>query len=402
MKSIFRFTVCGLLFFLLAACNAPTQNGATQPAQAPTVAVAAPPVSPVPATPTVPVATATPRPILAATVSQPQFTSIHMLTEMDGWGITNDVMLRTNDGGASWHNLTPTGLSSLGFGVGSTFLNDMQAFIVKPDETDPIHAGTLYRTSDGGLTWSFNSVPFGGGHLVFLDASNGWIMADLGAGAGSNAIAIFQTTDGGATWTQTFINDPNASGASDSIPLSGIKTTFQPLNMQTAWVGGVVYSDGTVYLYRTDDSGHNWTQVTLPLPIGAATSQPSIADIQFPTPTDGFVSMTVPGDTTNTALYVTHDAGTTWTLTPTLISNGSSLDFVSAFDGFIFNGKQFYVTHDAGQTWLIVAPDVVFDSTFMSMDFVNASTGWIVTSDPATSAIGLYETTDSGETWMPQ
>jgi photosystem II stability/assembly factor-like uncharacterized protein len=392
MKSMFRFTVCGLLFFLLAACNAPIQNSATQPAQSPSVAA-----------PTVPVVTPAPQPINATVVSQPQFTSIHMLTEMDGWGVTNAAIVRTNDGGATWHNLTPTGVSSVGYNAGSTFLDDKHAFILVPDGVDPMHAGTLYRTQDGGLTWSFNSVPFGSGQMQFLDPLNGWMMAGLGVGAGSNAIAIFQTTDGGANWTQTFVNDPNAPGASASIPLGGLKISFQALNMQTAWVGGVVYSDGTVYLYRTDDGGHNWAQVTLPLPIGAATSsQPSIAAIQFPTLTDGFVSMTVPGDTTNMALYITRDAGATWALTPTLISNGSSLDFVSAFDGFIFNGKQFYVTHDAGQTWLIVAPDVVFDSTFMSMDFVNASTGWIVTSDPATSAIGLYKTTDGGETWMPQ
>ena len=216
------------------------------------------------------------------------------------------------------------------------------------------------------------------------------------------SVAIFQTTDGGAIWTQTFINDPSASGASDSIPLGGLKITFQPLNTQTAWVGGVVYSDDTVYLYRTDDGGHKWAQTTLPLPPGAATSQPSIEDIQFPTPTDGFLTMIVPGDTTNFALYVTHDAGTTWTLTPTLIPNGRAVDFVSAADGIIFNGDQFFVTHDAGQTWKIVAPELVFNSTFMSMDFVSASTGWIITSDPTTSEIGLYKTTDGGEKWTPQ
>jgi len=389
MKKIISFF---FLLSILAACHAPTTtSSATQPAQAPSVQA-----------PIVPTVTAVPQPIQAAVVSHPQFTALHMLTEMDGWGLTHEAVVRTEDGGLTWYNLTPTGISSLGYSVDSTFLDDQHAFIVTPDETDPMHAGAFYRTQDGGLTWSFNSVPFGGGHLVFLDPSNGWIMADLGAGAGSNAIAIFQTTDGGATWTQTFINDPTAAGASDGIPLGGLKMTFLPLNMQTAWVGGVVYSDGTVYLYRSDDGGHNWAQVTLPLPPGAAASQPSIGDIQFPTPSDGFLSMIVPGDTTNTALYVTHDAGATWTLTPTLIPNGRSVDFVSAADGFIFNGDQLYVTRDAGQTWTIVAPDILFDQSFMSMDFVNASAGWIVTSDPATFEIGLYKTSDGGEKWTPQ
>lgn len=391
MRSIFRFTVCVFLLFLLAACNVPTTTSATESAQVPNVVA-----------PTAPAETPVPQPINASVVAKPQFASLQMLTELDGWGVTDNAVVRTNDGGATWYNVTPPGNPTMGYNVGSAFFDSSRAFILAPDVNDSMHAGTLYRTEDGGLTWTFNAVPFGGGQMHFLDPSNGWVMAGLGVAAGSNAIAIFQTTDGGANWTQTFINDPNAAGASESIPLGGLKGVLMPLDMQTAWVGGVVYSNATVYLFRTDDGGHNWAQVSLALPPGSENTQLSIEEIQFPTPTDGFLVMTIPGETTSRALYVTHDAGTTWTLTPTLIPNGRSMDFVSAADGFMFNGDQFYVTHDAGQSWTIVAPDVVFGPSFMAMDFVNASTGWITTSDPTTFEINLYKTSDGGVTWMPQ
>ena len=84
--------------------------------------------------------------------------------------------------------------------------------------SDPIGSGLLYRTGDGGLTWTVYPVSFGGGDLTFIDDKNGWMMASLGVAAGSMAVAIYQTDDGGATWTQTYTNDPNLESASDSLP----------------------------------------------------------------------------------------------------------------------------------------------------------------------------------------
>jgi photosystem II stability/assembly factor-like uncharacterized protein len=102
------------------------------------------------------------------------------------------------------------------------------------------------------------------------------------------------------------------------------------------------------------------------------------------------------------AVYVTHDAGGTWTLAPQLIPGGIETDFVSEKDGFAFVGQQFLVTHDAAASWSPVEPDVVFSDSFMGMDFVNAETGWVMTLDPTTSRVVIYKTTDGAKTWIPQ
>jgi photosystem II stability/assembly factor-like uncharacterized protein len=376
-----------VLLLLTTSCSLPAAGSAMPPEAVVTVEQATP----------------VPPPIGAPVMDEPQFTAIHMLNELDGWGLTDQAVLRTNDGGSTWHNVSPSGNAAVGYGVSGAFLDANRAFIVAPDATDPMRTGTLYRTANGGLTWSMNAVPFGGGFIQFLDSSNGWAMAGLGVGAGSNAIAIFQTIDGGISWKQTFINDPTAAGASESIPLGGLKGVFFARDMQTAWVGGVVYSMGTFYLYRSDDGGRNWAQVSAELPPNAQNGQVSIEAIQFPTASDGFLSLSLSDETGVTcALYVTHDAGNTWSLTPTLIPNGRSVDFVSASEGFVFDGSQFYATSDTGATWTIVKPDVVFDESFMSMDFVNTTTGWLLASDPTTFQIGLFKTTDGGATWNPQ
>ncbi|MBI3174482.1 MAG: hypothetical protein HYZ25_12220 [Chloroflexi bacterium] len=394
------------ILLLTTACNLPL--GASP---APTEAVTAPATEPsvhatdVPSfgVPQVEQATPVPQPINASVVTDPQFNTLHMLTELDGWALSDKAILRTNDGGSTWYDVTPPGVYPLGYGVSADFLDASRAFFVAPDSADPMHAGALYRTADGGLTWSMNAVPFGGGVLDFLDTSNGWAMAGLGVGAGSNAIAIFQTADGGATWTQVFINDPNDPNARTDIPLGGLKGVFYARDMQTAWVGGIVYSDATLYLYRTDDGGRTWAQVSAELPSAAQQAQVSVEEIQFLAPADGFLTLSFTSQAGLTrALYVTHDGGNTWTLTPTLIPNGRSVDFVSPADGLMFDGQQFYVTRDAGSTWGIVKPDVVFADSFMSMDFVNPTTGWLLASDPTTFKANLYKTTDGGATWTPQ
>ena len=270
-----------------------------------------------------------------------------------------------------------------------------------PDYNNYPNGGTLYHTTDGGLTWASTTTPFSGANIHFLDTRNGWALADLGVGAGSNAVAVYQTTDGGSTWDQKFINDPNNANASNSLPLGGLKFGLTPLNMQTAWIYGTVYSSGTVYVYRTDDGGVSWSQVSLPLPQGAENAELGFEQIQFVSPTDAFLTMRMTSDTTNLAIYTSSDAGATWTLTPTLIPIGGSADFLSAEEAVVYNGQQFYVTRDAAHTWSIIPPDVNFGDTFAAMDFVNPNAGWVITIDPTTNYRSLYRTSDGGATWFP-
>jgi photosystem II stability/assembly factor-like uncharacterized protein len=228
------------------------------------------------------------------------------------------------------------------------------------------------------------------------------MLADLGVGAGSNAVAVYRTDNGGANWTLSYTNDPNLANSGDSLPMGGLKGGIAPLDTQTAWVYGVVYSPGTVYLFRTDDGGKTWSVVqNVPTPEGAENTELSIEQLAFPTPNGGWMAMRVTSAEGKMAVYTTNDAGDTWLLTPTLIPNGGSADFLSATEAVIYNGEQFYVTRDAAQTWNTVSPNIVFGDTFARMDFVSTSSGWVLTLDPTTSHPILYRTTDGGSTWSP-
>lgn len=349
------------------------------------------------------VSTDTPAPveIKAPRIQSPALMQLHMLSELNGWGTTETQIARTNDGGVTWYDVTPADVKETGSSVDTFVLDNDHAWVQKPVFESFPNSGILYRTDDGGITWKSFKVPFSRGDIKFLDANNGWVLADLGVGAGSNAVAVYQTTNGGATWDQTFINDPNDSNASDSLPLGGIKSGLVALNMKTAYITGVIYAPGTVYLYRTDDGGHIWSQVAVPVTEGMQNFEVSIDrdQMKIVSATDGFIALRISGDTTQTAVYVTQDGGKTWAAPSTPLDGAGASVFLSPQEAVLYNGKQFTVTHDAARTWVTVSPNVAFGDSFADMDFVNTSTGWVLTLD-ANDHRALYRTSDGGATWL--
>lgn len=404
MKRFFSF-----LFFLsiLTACAAPaTESAQVTVTEEPTATEAAL----VEATPTelqvavqsalAPENTPLPAAVEAPIIESPSIIFIDMVDEVYGWGITETEVVSTNDGGVTWYNVTPPGLTDVGYSVFTDFLDASHGWVQTVDPNNYPNGGTIYRTTDGGLSWEAFQTPFSAGDMEFLDVNNGWMMADLGVGAGSMAIAIFQTSDGGATWTRTYTNDPSIEGAGDSLPLGGIKVMMVPVDMNTAWVGGVIYSSGSTYLFRTDDGGKTWSQVTMMLPGKAQSSELTIEQVRFFSPTRGFLAIRLTSTTQETIVFTTNDGGETWDPAPASLPNSGVLEIPSAQEMIFYYGNQFYVTKDAAQTFEIIDPNIAFGESLTDMSFANASTGWVITTSP-TNQRTLYKTTDGGQTWFP-
>lgn len=344
-----------------------------------------------------------PSEINAPLAEAPALIQLDMFNEREGWGVSDMNIVRTSDGGSTWYNVTPPEIDETGFGVDLFALDTEHAWLQKPEFENYPNSGILYRTSDGGLTWKDASVPFSRGAIHFLNEDQGWVLADLGVGAGSNAVAVFQTSDGGVTWEKMYTNDPNDPNAKDTLPLGGIKSDILPLNMDIAWVSGVIYDPGEVFLYRTDDGGRSWIQVPLVLPQGGQNFELGIDDgqMELVSAREGFIALRMSGESTQTAFYVTDDAGGTWTLMPMVIDGAGDTEFLSSREAILYDGEQFYVTRDAARSWVTVAPDVAFGETFAGMEFVNTMTGWAITLDPTTNHRSLYRSEDGGATWLP-
>lgn len=327
-------------------------------------------------------------------VSAPVLQSLDMLDGSNGWGLTDLGVVRTTDGGVTWHTATPASLS--GAPASSFFLDASTGWLIVMG-ADP-STGTLYHTTDGGMTWNSVAVPFDGGSLKFVDAQNGWELIGLSAGMSHEAVAVYRTRDGGATWARAIIDDPTVQGYSDSLPLVGDKNGISALDAQHAWVTGAQPSDDFIYVYATQDGGTSWAHQNFSIPSGYSPAQTSANLPVFFGANQAVLPVLLYSNSNAAVFYVSQDGGQSWTAT-TPVAQGGFLAVGSAEDFFVWDGgAALSASHDGGNSWSSISPDVNLKDTLVSIQFVNANTGWVLTSD-ASSHHRLYQTTDGGATW---
>jgi len=320
-----------------------------------------------------------------------------MLDPNNGWALTDTGVVRTADGGSTWFNATSAGLN--GAPANPFFLNAGTGWLAA-NTGDPT-TGTLYHTVDGGASWSTTTVPFGGGSLDFTDAMNGWEMVGLSAGMSHAAVAVFRTSDGGVNWSRVFINDTSVAGSSDSLPLVGDKNGIVALDGNRAWVTGSQPTDNFIYIYATQDGGTSWVHQDLAIPAAYAGAQTGANLPVFFGSNEVVLPVLLFANNNGADFYVSHDGGQTWSAT-TPVGQGGFLSVASPHDFFVWDGSApLSASHDAGASWSTINPNVNIKENMVSMQFINASTGWALTSD-ANNHRMLYKTVDGGATWTVQ
>ena len=386
-----------LLGLLVAACEpAPTQPIPTQTSEPVLVVPTIVPTATV--LPTVTPATPpTQTPTEAALDGGLPFVTLDMLTRTTGWALTTTSVVRTTDGGATWTDVSPDGWSQDMLPSSAFFRNEVHAWVVQTDPVD-FERGTFYHTSDSGASWSKSDVPFGAGIMTFYDNRNGWIMVGLGAGAGSQAIAIFVTHDGGATWAETYRRDTGEPEPEGEIPLGGSKQGITFRDSSHGYVTGSIPADDVSYLYASNDGGVHFQQQDIPLPDGIATAMLSLEAPIFFTNQEGVLPVylyTPDGSFTN--FYTTTDGGATWTPT-SLVPVLGRYSAPERNNWFVWDGNVLYHSTDTGRSWDEITPNINLDGMIATLDFVDGQNGW-VTSIDANGVTKLSYTADGGVTW---
>jgi photosystem II stability/assembly factor-like uncharacterized protein len=117
----------------------------------------------------------------------------------------------TADAGATWQKLGSTGIADAQCKHGLSFVDPTHGLLAAWDDS---HAPVIYRTTDGGVTWSasqplpdppgFTTEPGGftlHAGLVQKFGSELLVTANGNSARGGGVEAVFHSTDGGATWT---------------------------------------------------------------------------------------------------------------------------------------------------------------------------------------------------------
>jgi hypothetical protein len=178
----------------------------------------------------------------------------------------NGGILRSRDGGAHWRYLAQNLFGSALFG----------AIAVSPANSNRVYAAVggnvvhgLYQSINGGATWTNitnNSIGLGAASDVVIDPANPSILYTgilNGSAPGATHGGVYQSSDGGQSWTAMNLPLPDKFKIGNFIALR-----MAPSNPN--YVYGTVFgannseSNPELQRFRTIDAGASWQLLTLP------------------------------------------------------------------------------------------------------------------------------------------
>jgi photosystem II stability/assembly factor-like uncharacterized protein len=300
---------------------------------------------------------------------------------------------------------------------GSTAL--FQAVSISASNPDIVwisgHAATWARTTDGGRTWQSHTMT-GRDSLQFrdlhaIDGDHAWLMA---AGNGEKS-GVFQTVDGGAHWTQVFVNrdsaafydcmafwdDQSGFAFSDAVnarmPIARTSngrdwtvSTMPSLDGEggfaasgtcalatsagDTWIG--TGSAASPRVLRSSDRGRTWAAATVPLVAGSGAG---ITGLAFRDRLHGIaVGGVIAGKASGPRAARTRDGGATWSVIPDPTITGAAYGAAYGSVGgksvliAVGPGGAAYSLSD-GDSWTVLDT-----AAYWSVGFASNGTAWLV------------------------
>ncbi len=318
----------------------------------------------------------------------------------DVWAGNGGGLWRTNDGGAHWHDITPSNLVGDDAAVrlaGFGWFGSEDLWFSATEAGDVTKEGlrgfAIERSNDGGQVWHWTALPSCSAcatSFSFVDAAHGFAFGSKGT--------LYSTANGGASWVVVSVQLPK----SEVPAIDFVDANF-------GWLSA------DHLLERTTDAGRTWQHVVLP---GGSAAPVALSAPHFFSAANGVVAATLPGG--KGVLYATDDGGSRWRAEPLPAAPNPpspapgwltepALEVSSPTIWAMTSGRRLYVTGDAGQHWAEVPAPPTYGKGDPIWGFAMASTtsGWLAaaatpcgkTPQDLCAVPVLLRTTDQGKNW---
>src|SRR5712692_4366035 len=287
---------------------------------------------------------------------------------------TNESLYKTRDGGATWSKMT-TDLSSF----------RILTLGVDPHSPANVLAGTMgdavYKSPDGGQSWT----PHNAGLKEHVSVVNQFVFhpTDPDIIYAATTVGVFRSKDGGRLWEERMYGMKEVHYV--------VTLAMDPKNSD------VMYAGTTGGVYKTTDGTAHWGLVNNGL-IPKEKLDAAMALGVNSLVTDPHMPGTVYAGTTN-GLFKTADAGASWNR----IEKGLADTYVSAIlidpsnPNILYAGtrKGVHKTTDGGQTWGEAnAGLTTLNIRAMALSPMDPQTVYA-----GTNGSGLFRSTDGAKTW---
>jgi photosystem II stability/assembly factor-like uncharacterized protein len=251
--------------------------------------------------------------LIDAISAAPDGTLVAVCAGEPGAGSQAKSTVLSSDGGRTWTTMTPCpGSTSLTFTcttgppLGSGYLGEIDAVRA---ETVYLVGGrnSLLVTDDGGVSWHvvtpmIGDTSDGSWNVTFFNPLDGVVLASDPTNGETRT--IWSTSNGGATWRPVIPTESATNeGASPGFAAASVSFT----STESGWVLGIAPCAKRLCtrLLHTGDGGNTWSQVPAPpAPVDSST-RTGVSELHFANDKDGYAFG-------GSALWVTHNGGARW------------------------------------------------------------------------------------------